>query len=617
MPDPGTQSILEAYVGGRITWPQLLSRLRELVDTGHTTREAMLAELDQAVRRNVLSGDLAVALRQGITGPPEMPTPPSNDATRIKAPQSATRSDEATLGQFAGVRGQETRSGTPAPESPTGPAAEGDSQVSDWSRLAYEQAPAPEVGPGTVLNKRFTLEDVLGQGGMGTVFRARDSVWQEAGDKNPYVAVKVLGDEFKRHPQALVALQREAGKARSLAHPNIITVYDYDRDGQTVYMTMELLDGEPLDRMISGSAAKGGLSMQKVLPIVRGISNALIYAHEKGIVHSDLKPSNVFVSRQGAVKVLDFGIARAIWSPDRFDAKDTMFDAREIGALTPAYASPEMLLDLDPHPRDDVYALACVTYELLAGRHPFDRMPAHLAMHAGLRVKPIPGVKRRQMKALERGLAFTRGRRTATVQEFIRELEASKVAGRGLRRAAVAAAVIALGGAGYLGYYMSQACERIDEAFLDDLPASFLASLEDDNRQLPRTISSPEGMRRYLEQGQRYLESAEKAFNPADLSEATSTNALRLFETVLAAYPQNAEARAGVLAVIDRYDREARRLLDAGDVDKAAEIAAIGLRIHPQHCGLRETQQAASAAADLGYRPARPDTENLFAACTN
>src|SRR5262249_20405666 len=107
-----------------------------------------------------------------------------------------------------------------------------------------------EPQAGDTIKDRFVLEEVIGKGGMGVVFRARDKRKEEAQDRHPYAALKVLNETFKRHPESLKALQREARKAQNLAHPNIVTVYDFDRDGANVYMVMELLEGEPLDKYI-------------------------------------------------------------------------------------------------------------------------------------------------------------------------------------------------------------------------------------------------------------------------------------------------------------------------------------------------------------------------------
>jgi predicted Ser/Thr protein kinase len=147
---------------------------------------------------------------------------------------------------------------------------------------------------GAVIRDRFVLESLLGRGGMGIVFAALDRRKEEARDPNPHIAIKILNADFQQHPDALIALQREARKAQTLAHPNVVTVFDFDRDGASVYMTMERLRGRSLDAMVREARGRG-IGREAALPIIRGIAEGLAYAHRKGIVHSDLKPGNVFV----------------------------------------------------------------------------------------------------------------------------------------------------------------------------------------------------------------------------------------------------------------------------------------------------------------------------------
>ena len=158
------------------------------------------------------------------------------------------------------------------------------------------------------------LEERVGEGGMGVVFKARDLRKEEAQDRDPYVAIKFLNPNSVRHPESLKALQRETRRAQTLAHPNVVTVYDFDRDGTLIYMTMEFLAGEPLDLHIKRHAQ--GLRFREAWPIIEGAGRALMYAHEQGVIHADFKPSNVFVSDKKA-KVLDFGIARRDEGADR------------------------------------------------------------------------------------------------------------------------------------------------------------------------------------------------------------------------------------------------------------------------------------------------------------
>ena len=260
-----------------------------------------------------------------------------------------------------------------------------------------------------VLNKRFVLEKTVGAGGMGTVYIAKDLRKVEANDRNPYVAVKVLNEDFKNHPDAFVTLQREASRSHHLSHPNIVNVHDFDRDNDIIYMTMELLQGQPLDKIFRQTLDKG-TPFEKAEPIINDICDALTFAHNKNIIHSDLKPGNIFITRDGA-KILDFGIARLTSNTDDFDSGS-------LGAITPAYASLEMIKGEPPHPSDDLYAIAIIVYEFLSGHHPFNRAPADLAFRKNLKPKKIPGLSKRQWLALEGALQKTREKRTTSVKEF-------------------------------------------------------------------------------------------------------------------------------------------------------------------------------------------------------
>jgi predicted Ser/Thr protein kinase len=316
-------------------------------------------------------------------------------------------------------------------------------------------------GVGDTLNGRFVLEECLGIGGMGTVYKALDLRKLEASDRRPYVAIKVLNLQFRGNPKSLIALQREARKAQTLAHRNIVTVYDFDRDGSVVYLTMEYLSGQPLSRLLRNPNFKG-MPFAEVAPIFKGMANALAYAHERGFVHCDFKPANVFLTDTAEVKVIDFGIARVFQRPEE-ETEATIFDPGSLGALTPAYASPEMLEHREPDPRDDVYALGCITYELLTGKHPFDRVPATQARSAGMKAARPDDLGNKQWRAIKAALSFDREARTPTVAQFSDELAeerpAAATGSKGkpklmLGAAALAAAVVA--GAGYYFYDQSR-----------------------------------------------------------------------------------------------------------------------------------------------------------------
>lgn len=320
-----------------------------------------------------------------------------------------------------GVTGQTGQTGRTGQVGPTGTTGAGWSHPEQWQ--GEDSGP---VNVGSILKGRFVMEAIIGHGGMGIVFKAKDLRKEEAQDRNPYIAVKVLNDSFKQHPESLKALQRESRKAQDLAHPNIVTVFDFDRDGSNVFMTMEYLEGEPFDKFLKRYRDRG-LPADKGMPLIRDMAAGLDYAHRLGIVHSDFKPANAFLTKQGTVKIFDFGIARAAKHSDQAGGEMTLFDAGTLGALTPAYATVSMVEGGDPDIRDDIYALGCVAYEVLTGRHPYNKRSAPKARGAGMVVEAIPGFNRRQSRMMQKALAFERNEQPASVNEFMDGIEPRKI----------------------------------------------------------------------------------------------------------------------------------------------------------------------------------------------
>lgn len=300
------------------------------------------------------------------------------------------------------------------------------------------------LGPGVTLKNRFVLLERLGQGGMGVVFKAKDMLKVEAQDKDPYVAIKVLTDAFKKYSGSFIALQREASKAQRLAHPNIATVYDFDRDGDTVFMTMEYLQGKPLNRLIKELPQKP-LKTDQALHIIEQLCYGLAYAHEKKLIHSDFKPGNCFLLSNGSVKLLDFGIARASTVAGE-ESEKTMFDPGKLSAVTPAYATPEMFAGMNPDPRDDIYGLACVAYQLLAGgKHPYNKVAAPKIKELGIKPKPIKGLNRRQQRVLVKALTVNREDRVPSVEKFLEGIQSRKSHTKQILLGALFLAIIAVG----------------------------------------------------------------------------------------------------------------------------------------------------------------------------
>ncbi len=371
-------------------------------------------------------------------------TPESHDATRV--PDSDDPTAARTL-QAPPIKTLVRPEDSPASEAAQ--PVERTHIITERLVRSLDQAEPPHQGPlepGAVIKNRFELQHLIGKGGMGLVFAAIDRRKQEVHDPNPHVALKVLNADFQQHPQSLIALQREARKAQSLAHPNVVTVFDFDRDGDAVYMTMELLKGRPLEALVREVRGKG-MEPAKALPIVRGIAQGLAYAHRKGIVHSDLKPGNVFVIEDGTPKILDFGIARAVPNAPG-DAAQDIFDAGSLGAYTEAYATDEMVDGVDPHPADDMFALGIIGYELLTGFHPYQRHSAVKARELGLKPPPLKGLKSREARALERCLSFDRKQRPQDAAEFLKALRGVSQ----LQKITWAATAVLAVAAGYFSY---------------------------------------------------------------------------------------------------------------------------------------------------------------------
>jgi serine/threonine-protein kinase len=210
--------------------------------------------------------------------------------------------------------------------------------------------------PTTLLGGRYEVGDPIGQGGMAEVFRGRDTRLGRD------VAVKILRPELAGDPTFLARFRREAQASASLNHPNIVSVYDTGDESGTPFIVMEFVEGRTLRDVLR---TQGRMLPQRALEIVADVCAALEHAHQQGIVHRDIKPGNVMLNQQGTVKVMDFGIARAISG-----SSSTMTQtAAVIG--TAQYLSPEQARGEHVDARSDVYSTGCLLYELLTHQPPF------------------------------------------------------------------------------------------------------------------------------------------------------------------------------------------------------------------------------------------------------
>jgi serine/threonine protein kinase/Flp pilus assembly protein TadD len=223
-------------------------------------------------------------------------------------------------------------------------------------------AAATRLGPYEVISP-------LGSGGMGEVYRARDTRL----DRD--VAIKVLPERYAQDHTALARFQREAKAIAALSHPNILAIFDIGNDQGTAYAVMELLEGQTLGRRLKSGPMDSRTTLETAIAIAEGLAAA----HAKGVVHRDIKPENIFLTGQGGLKILDFGLARletrapasASSGPDR---PDTVTLETQPGVVlgTVAYMSPEQVRGWPADARSDIFAFGCMLYEMIAGRRPFN-----------------------------------------------------------------------------------------------------------------------------------------------------------------------------------------------------------------------------------------------------
>ena len=285
----------------------------------------------------------------------------------------------------------------------------------------------PEIG--RVLRNRYVLESRLGSGGMGTVIKAMDRYRCDLTEDNRHVAIKFLHGETDSRPEVLSNLRREFFCAQALSHRSIVKVYELDLDDDVAFFTMELLQGELLSSVLERSRPIS-ISRSYAWEIIREIGDGLAHAHARNVVHGDLKPQNIMITNSGELRILDFGASHA---PAR--QRSNADGARKSTInLTPAYACCQLLEGQQADPRDDLYALACISYELLAGEHPFQHQRSTEARDLGLLARRPPGLTRQQWQTLAMGLSWRREGRSISVRDWIAKLDPGEAPARRLAR---------------------------------------------------------------------------------------------------------------------------------------------------------------------------------------
>jgi hypothetical protein len=384
------------------------------------------ARIEQlALGRHARAADAAPQVGAATPSAPSAPSEHTQEL-RVKVRTATATAGSQTPATSAASAAPATRAAFAAPSAtPAAPPAP----------TAVLQGAAPVLGE--VLAGRYELQSAIGRGGMGTVYKALDRTRAVLGLGQAHVAVKVLHAEQARRPELLATFAREFEFAQGLSHPNIVNVHEIEQRGQRVFFAMELLEGAHLSQIIARTAGHP-LPRPQVLAIVRDIGAALAHAHERGVVHGDLKPHNIMVTDDGEVRVLDFGAACTV--TDEPWISDFATDA-DVRAATPAYASCQVLEGARPEPVDDMYALACVTYVLLAGGHPFGGRTAKEARMLKLRPRRPRGLSATAWTALNDALSWSRERRPRDVNEWLARMDLRDAAPRLLPQSLLVSAV--------------------------------------------------------------------------------------------------------------------------------------------------------------------------------
>src|SRR5271155_2415278 len=284
-------------------------------------------------------------------------------------------------------------------------------------RPSSEAAAKGQLEPGTILAERFEILQLLGQGGMGAVYKARDTELERL------VALKLIRPELASHPEILRRFKQELILAREVTHRNVIRIFDLGQAQGIKFITMEYVEGRDL-RTIIHEHDKEKMTSEEVVPIVLQITAALDAAHNAGVVHRDLKPQNVMLDKDGRVYVMDFGIARSLETPGM----------TQTGALmgTPEYMSPEQAKGEKVDARSDLFALGIIFYEMLTGISPFKADTAMAMMFKRTQERATPlaqlnmGVPAVISDIVSKCLETKAEERYQSAREVITDLEAWK-----------------------------------------------------------------------------------------------------------------------------------------------------------------------------------------------
>lgn len=264
-----------------------------------------------------------------------------------------------------------------------------------------------------LLAGRYELIEKIGEGGMAVVYKARCRLL------NRYVAIKILRPEFTKDAQFVENFKRESQAAAGLQHPNIVSVYDVGKEGNIHFIVMELIDGRPLSDIIQERAP---MDYKTSIELIKQVASALSVAHRNHIIHRDVKPHNIMITKDGMAKLADFGIAKAV-----SDSTLVTETSKVIGSVH--YFSPEQARGAYVDERSDIYSLGIVLYEMLTGQVPFDGdNPVQVAlMHINDEITPpselVPGIPPALEKLVMKATDKYQSNRYKSADEFLEDLD--------------------------------------------------------------------------------------------------------------------------------------------------------------------------------------------------
>lgn len=404
-----------------------------------------------------------------------------------------------------------------------------------------------EPAPGDVLAGRYVVAEQVDHYGMGLVYRALDRHRERAGSPMPWVALKFARPSLDAAPETSAFLRQEFLKLSLLNHPNIVTVFDITCDDGLDFIVMEWLSGETLSSLLARITAKR-IALEKAADIVRCTARALAHAHELGIVHGDVKPSNIFLTNNRTVKVLDFGSSGTTTS-DR--APDGEF---ERNWATRAYASREVLRGQVPQPHDDVFALGVTAYCLLSGERPFGELDALAAGDQDIVPRPLPPDALERWPAVRHALQFDGIERPRSAKLFLQEFDEA-VSEATVERTSSHSPTVAYGA----------------------LVATLLASV---------VWWSVQSVGDLPPDAQSALAKGNEALAEGRLVEPEGASAWSFYSAVLDAEPGNRYALDGLEEIAERYLSRARQALSENDAAGALASMEVASQVSPDHFGI-------------------------------